>query len=93
MNVAPVDLTNAPTQGPGLAPEIQPRPDGKGIEVIISDRGVDGGRQSPITPSATNDREDSTPVRQRDLGLYTGRGMAFSMPAEALQGQLLDVTG
>jgi len=95
MNVANPDLTASRIRASGSTPEIPARPVGQGVEVIISDQGVAPGR--PVAPVATTDRAEPAPApapaTQRDSGLYTGQGMTAALPTEALQGQLLDVTG
>jgi len=91
MNLTPLDPTAPATRGSGSTPEIPSRPSRQGLEVIISDQGVEAGRQPDVVPEVT--AASAAPVRQGDLGLYTGRGVAATMPAEGLQGQLLDVTG
>jgi len=91
MNLTPVDPRVAATRGSGSTPEIPSRSSSQGLEVIISDQGVEAGHQPDLVPEVTT--ASAAPVWQGDLGLYTGRGMAATMPAEGLQGQLLDVTG
>lgn len=101
MNIASPDLSTSRTRATGSAPEPPARPAAQSVEVTISDQGVDPGR--PVAPAAIVDRAEAAPApapaptpastHQRDSGLYTGRGRTAAMPTEALQGQLLDVTG
>ncbi len=93
MNVAPIDLPIPASRGAGPTPGIPTGSGGQSLEVVISDQGVDTGRQPETSPNAAADLGEPAYLPQRDLGLYSGRGMTVTMPAEGLQGQLLDVTG